>query len=55
MRNVCSFLFLEGRSFGISLLDASTRTVDSDKALWFKEGLHDMLLTDTTTPHRLVA
>jgi hypothetical protein len=22
---------------------------------WFKEGLHDMLLTDTTTPHRLVA
>ena len=22
---------------------------------WFKEGLNDMLLTDTTTPHRLVA
>jgi hypothetical protein len=22
---------------------------------WFKEGLNHMLLTDTTTPHRLVA
>ena len=27
MRNACSLLFLEGRSFGISLLDASTRTM----------------------------
>ena len=27
MRNACSLLFLEGRSFGISLLDASTRTL----------------------------
>ena len=27
MRNACSLLFLEGCSFGISLLDASTRTL----------------------------
>jgi hypothetical protein len=27
MRNACSLLFLEGRSYGISLLDASTRTM----------------------------
>ena len=38
-----------------ALSGTHTNKMTSINWRWFKEGLHDMLLTDTTTPHRLVA
>jgi hypothetical protein len=40
---------------GIRKLMIWIMTMDNLYFERFKEGLHDMLLTDTTTPHRLVA
>jgi hypothetical protein len=67
MRNACSLLFLEGRSFGISLLDASTRTmlffslyIISNRLCFLRscKVVHSscsiMLLTDEVLWYRLV-